>query len=78
MSKEEVNNEFDVAVRVQKAFVDATAKKVENHEALNDSEIELLCPVAMKTTMTNNEISKLGLSEHYSFVPTINVVNDVH
>ena len=77
MSKEEVNNEFDVAVRVQKAFVDATAKKVENHEGLNDSEIELLCPVAMKTTMTNNEISKLGLSEHYSFVPTINVVNDL-
>jgi hypothetical protein len=31
----------------------------------------------MKTTMTNNEISKLGLSEHYSFVPTINVVNDL-
>jgi hypothetical protein len=77
MSKEEVNNEFDVAVRVQKAFVDATAKKVENHQALNDSEIALLCPVAMKTTMTNNEISKLGLSEHYSFVPTINVVNDL-
>ena len=77
MSKEEVNNEFDVAVRVQKAFVDATAKKVENHQALNDSEIKLLCPVAMKTTMTNNEISKLGLSEHYSFVPTINVVNDL-
>ena len=77
MSKEEVNNEFDVAVRVQKAFVDATAKKVENHQGLNDSEIALLCPVAMKTTMTNNEISKLGLSEHYSFVPTINVVNDL-
>ena len=77
MSKEEVNNEFDVAVRVQKAFVDATKNKVENHQALNDSEIALLCPVAMKTTMTNNEISKLGLSEHYSFVPTINVVNDL-
>ena len=77
MSKEEVNNEFDVAARVQSAFVKATKEKVENHEALNDSEIALLCPVAMKTTMTNNEISKLGLSEHYSFVPTINVVNDL-
>ena len=77
MSKEEVNNEFDVAVRVQKAFVDATAKKVENHQGLNDSEIALLCPVAMKTTMTNSEVNKLGLSEHYSFVPTINVVNDL-
>jgi len=77
MSKEEVNNEFDVAARVQKSFLKATHEKVENHEALNDSEIELLCPVAMKTTMTNNEISRLGLSEHYSFVPTINVVNDL-
>jgi hypothetical protein len=77
MSKEEVNNEFDVAARVQSAFVKATQEKVKNHEALNDSEIELLCPVAMKTTMTNNEISRLGLSDHYSFVPTINVVNDL-
>ena len=77
MSKEELNNEFDVAARAQLAFVNATANKVKNHEALNDSEIELLCPVAMKTTMTNNEVSKLGLSDHYSFVPTINVVNDL-
>ena len=77
MSKEEVNNDFDVAARARTSFVNATKEKVENHEALNDSEIALLCPVAMKTTMTNNEISKLGLSEHYSFVPTINVVNDL-
>ena len=77
MSKEEVNNDFDVAVRVQKAFVDATAKKVENHQGLNDDEIKLLCPVALKSTMTNSEISKLGLSKHYSFVPTIKVVNDL-
>ena len=27
--------------------------------------------------MTQNEISKLGLSKHYSFVPTMNVVNDL-
>ena len=62
---EELNNEFDTQVRVQKAFVDATAKKVENHQALNDNEIKHLCPVAFKSTMTNNEISKLGLSKHY-------------
>ena len=43
---EELNNEFDTQVRVQKAFVDATAKKVENHQALNDDEIKHLCPVA--------------------------------
>ena len=77
MSKGELNNEFDVAARAQLAFVNETANKVKNHEALNDSEIALLCPVAMKTTMTNSEVNKLGLSEHYSFVPTINVVNDL-
>ena len=74
---EELNNEFDIQVRVQKAFVEATAKKVENHQALNDSEIALLCPVALKNTMTNSEIEKLGLSKHYSFVPTMKVVNDL-
>jgi hypothetical protein len=77
MSKEDLNNEFDVAVRLQKAFEETTAKKVENHQALNDSEIALLCPVALKNTMTNSEIQKLGLSKHYSFVPTMKVVNDL-
>ena len=74
---EELNNEFDTQVRVQKAFVEATAKKVENHQGLNDNEIKHLCPVAFKSTMTNSEIQKLGLSKHYSFVPTMNVVNDL-
>ena len=32
MSKEELNNDFDVAVRVQKAFDEATREKVENHK----------------------------------------------
>ena len=77
MSKENLNNEFDVAVRLQKSFEEATAKKVENHQALNDSEIALLCPIALKNTMTNAEIEKLGLSKHYSFVPTMRVVNDL-
>ena len=77
MSKENLNNEFDVAVRLQKSFEEATAKKVENHQALNDSEIALLCPIALKNTMTNSEIEKLGLSKHYSFVPTMRVVNDL-
>jgi len=71
------NSEFDTQVRVQKAFVEATAKKVENHQGLNDNEIKHLCPVAFKSTMTNSEIQKLGLSKHYSFVPTMNVVNDL-
>ena len=73
----ELNSEFDIQARVQKSFAEATQKKVENHQALNDKEIEHLCPVAFKSTMTQKEISKLGLSKHYSFVPTINVVNDL-
>ena len=74
---EELNNEFDVKVRAQKHFEESVAEKVKNHQALNDKELEYLCPVAFKSTMTQNEISKLGLSKHYSFVPTMNVVNDL-
>jgi hypothetical protein len=77
MSKEELNNEFDVAVRVQKAFEESTAEKVRKHEALNDEEIRHLCPVAFKNRMVTSEIQKLGLSKHYSFVPTTKVVNDL-
>ncbi len=77
MSEKDLNNEFDVAVRLQKSFEEATKEKVKNHQALNDSEIALLCPVALKNTMTNAEIEKLGLSKHYSFVPTMKVVNDL-
>ena len=77
MSKEELNNDFDVAVRVQKAFEEATAEKVKNHQGLNDDEIKHLCPVALKSTMTKAERRKLGLSKHYSFVPTMKVVNDL-
>ena len=73
----ELNSEFDIKVRAQKHFEESVAKKVENHQALNDKEIEHLCPVAFKSTMTQKEISKLGLSKHYSFVPTMNVVNDL-
>jgi len=77
MAKEELNNDFDVAVRVQKAFTEATAKKVENHQGLNDEEIRHLCPVALKSKMGSAERRKLGLSKHYSFVPTMKVVNDL-
>ena len=73
----ELNSEFDIQARAQKHFEESVAKKVENHQALNDKELEYLCPVAFKSTMTQKEISKLGLSKHYSFVPTMNVVNDL-
>jgi hypothetical protein len=74
---EELNNEFDTQVRAQKHFVDVTAKKVENHQALNDDEIKHLCPVAFKRRMVKSEIAKLGLSKHYSFVPTTKVIDDL-
>jgi hypothetical protein len=77
MSKEELNNDFDVAVRVQKAFEEATQEKIKNHQGLNDEEIEHLCPVALKSKMGSAERRKLGLSKHYSFVPTMKVVNDL-
>ena len=73
----ELNSEFDIQARAQKHFEESVAKKVENHQALNDKELEYLCPVAFKSTMTQKEITKLGLSKHYSFVPTMNVVNDL-
>ena len=77
MSKKELNSEFDIKVRAQKHFEESVAEKVKNHQALNDNEIEHLCPVAFKSTMTKAEVKKLGLSDHYSFVPTMNVVNDL-
>jgi hypothetical protein len=77
MSKEELNNDFDVAVRLQKQFEESVAEKVKNHQGLNDVEIAHLCPVALKDQMSEGEIKKLGLSKHYSFVPTMKVVNDL-
>ena len=77
MSKEELNNDFDVAVRLQKQFEESVEEKVKNHQGLNDVEIAHLCPVALKDQMSEGEIKKLGLSKHYSFVPTMKVVNDL-
>ena len=62
---------------MQKQFEESVAEKVKNHQALNDKELEYLCPVAFKSTMTKAERRKLGLSKHYSFVPTMKVVNDL-
>ena len=74
---EELNNEFDIQVRAQKHFEESVKEKVAKHQGLNDDEIKHLCPVAFKSTMTDNEIETLGLSKHYSFVPTMRVVNDL-
>ena len=58
---EELNNEFDIQVRLQKQFEESVAEKVKNHQGLNDVEIAHLCPVALKDQMSEGEIKKLGL-----------------
>ena len=75
MSKQ-INSEFDMQARIAKSFDELVKSKVNNHQALNDIEIKHLCPVAFKDKMTEAEINKLGLSKHYSFVSTVNVIND--
>ena len=72
-----MSEKLDQQAREQQAHHNSVAKKVKNHQALNDGDIKHLCPVAFKDTMTKAEINELGLSDHYSFVPTMNVVNDL-
>ena len=74
--RDEVNAINDAA-RKQQAFHNHVFTKVSKHEALEDNEIKYLCPVAFKSEMTPLEIATLGLSRHYSFVPTMNVVRDL-
>ena len=71
------NTEFDNEVRVQNDLNRSIESKRVNHDAFTDAEIKHVCPVAMKGRMQKTEVAKLGLSEHYSFVPTIKVVNDL-
>tara|TARA_R100001377_G_C3185861_1_gene108519 strand:- start:507 stop:1433 length:927 start_codon:yes stop_codon:yes gene_type:complete len=70
-------NAMNDATRQQQAFHNHVTTKVKNHEALEDNEIKHLAPVAFKSEMTTQEIANLGLSNHYSFVPTMNVVKDL-
>ena len=71
------NTQFDLDARIQKQLHDNVQEKIKNHEPLNDDEIKYLCPVAFNRRMVKSEIAKLGLSKHYSFVPTMKVVNDL-
>ena len=75
----EVKNENAMvdATRQQQAFHNHVFTKVKNHESLEDKEIKYLAPVAFKSEMTTQEVADLGLSNHYSFVPTMNVVRDL-
>jgi len=69
--------ELNDQILVQDRLRSAVLAKVEKHQALSDDEIRVVCPVAFKETMSSKEIRNLGLSKHYSFVPTSNVINDL-
>jgi len=74
--RDEVNAINDAA-RQQQAFHNQVFTKVSKHQPLEDNEIKYLAPVAFKSEMSTQEIADLGLSNHYSFVPTMNVVRDL-
>ena len=74
MAKE---NLTDQEIQRQQAVLNTIDAKVKAHQALTDSDIETICPVAFKEKMTKSEIKNLGLSKHYSFVPTSRVINDL-
>ena len=74
MAKEINQNEEILRQQAVRNTIDA---KVEAHKALTNEDIEVICPVAFKDTMSKSEIKDLGLSKHYSFVPTTRVVNDL-
>ena len=74
--RDEVNAINDAA-RQQQAFHNQVFTKVSKHQPLEDNEIKYLAPVAFKSEMSTQEVANLGLSHHYSFVPTMNVVRDL-
>ena len=72
----QIENQNEEILR-QQAVLNTIDAKVKAHQALTDSDIETICPVAFKEKMTKSEIKNLGLSKHYSFVPTSRVINDL-
>ena len=74
MAKE---NLTDQEIQRQQAVLNTIDAKVKAHQALTDSDIETICPVAFKETLSKQEKANLGLSKHYSFVPTSRVINDL-
>ena len=72
-----MNQNLNAEALRQERVRNTVLEKVKNHQALSDDDIRVVCPVAFKETMSDREIAKLGLSKHYSFVPTSNVINDL-
>ena len=71
------NQITDQEIQRQQAVQNTIDAKVKAHTALTDSDIEFICPVAFKQTLSDKEKANLGLSKHYSFVPTSKVINDL-
>ena len=71
------NQITDQEIQRQQAVQNTIDAKVKAHQALTDSDIEFICPVAFKETLSDKEKTNLGLSKHYSFVPTSRVINDL-
>ena len=71
------NQITDQEIQRQQAVLNTIDAKVKAHQALTDSDIEFICPVAFKQTLSKKEKANLGLSKHYSFVPTSRVINDL-
>ena len=71
------NQITDQEIQRQQAVQNTIDAKVKAHQALTDSDIEFICPVAFKQTLSDKEKANLGLSKHYSFVPTSKVINDL-
>ena len=67
----------DKEIQRQQAVLNTIDAKVKAHTGLTDSDIETICPVAFKQTLSDKEKANLGLSKHYSFVPTSRVINDL-
>ena len=64
-------------IQRQQAVQNTIDAKVKAHQALTDSDIETICPVAFKQTLSDKEKANLGLSKHYSFVPRITLAFDL-
>ena len=71
------NQITDQEIQRQQAIQNTIDAKVKAHQALTDSDIQFICPVAFKQTLSDKEKANLGLSKHYSFVPTSRVINDL-
>ena len=71
------NQITDQEIQRQQAVQNTIDAKVKAHQALTDSDIEFICPFAFKETLSDKEKANLGLSKHYSFVPTSRVINDL-